>query len=232
MLTASTPISSRPAQSLRVLVVDDNLDTGRGVAEYFNWKGHSARSVGTGREALRHASNFRPELVLLDLGVSDVPGTEVGRQLRDNPTARAPVITGIAHSESFYLRQRCAEVGFDYFLMKPVSANEYDYLLSVADKKRHLTETFFDRKREHDAAFYAFVLGQLQFGELILDYASRQSDTAGREPSFERVNRIADLATVWLGRANSLSSDQLTRVFMLTGELRRRLHEMDRAAGE
>jgi DNA-binding response OmpR family regulator len=229
MVIASTSTTSKPTKSLRVLIVDDNLAMGRGVAEYFNWKGHNARVVDTGQDALRHAYAFRPELVLLDLAISDVPGTEVGRQLRDTPTPGRPVITGIATSASYSLRQRCAEVGFDYYLMKPVSSNEYEYLLSVADNKNHITETFFNRKREHDAAFYEFVLGQLQFGELILDFASKRSDKETIQRAFDRVNHIADLATIWLGRANSLSSDQLTRVFMLTGELRRRL--IDRAKG-
>jgi CheY-like chemotaxis protein len=228
MVIASTQIPSKPIRPLRVLVVDGNPDSGRAVVEYFKWKGHDARAPGTAREALKFAPQFSPELVLVDLDISDVPGPEIGEQIRNNQNASAAVITGLSVSESLYLRRRCAEVGFDYFLTHPVAANEYDYLLSAADNKSHITETFFNRKREHDAQFYGFVIAQLDFGHLILDYAQKHYDTDGvtMQRSLERADRIGDLATIWLGRATSLSYDQTTRVFAITGALRRRVAEM------
>jgi len=231
MIIASTQSSSKPIRPLRVLVVDGDPDMGRAVVEYFKWKGHDARAPGSGREALKFAPQFAPELVLVDLEISDVPGTEIGEQIRNNRNDYVPLITGLSVSESPYLRRRSAEVGFDYYLTHPVAADEYDYLLSAANKKSHITETFFNRKREHELAFYGFVLAQLEFGDLILDYAKKHSDVTTLQRSFARVDRIGDLATIWLGRAISLSSDQITRVFALTGALRRRLAEMRDGTG-
>lgn len=221
-----TQALSKPAKSLRVLVVDEDTHAGGNVADFFNWRGHDTRAFETAHEAIQFAPQFSPELVLRDLDIPDIYGTEVSTQLRGTGgDAPVPLIAGLSASKSHYLRSRCAEVGFDCYVTKPVSINEYDYLLSAADRRSQRDETFNKLKRDHDVASYEFVVAQLTFGGLILDFSKNRSDTQGALRRLERVRRIIDLTNSWLERAARLSSEQVNRISTMTAALSRRLDE-------
>ena len=66
----------------RVLVVDDNEDAANMLGELLEDAGHEVRTAYTGIEALRAAETFRPDVVLLDIGLPDMDGYEVARRLR------------------------------------------------------------------------------------------------------------------------------------------------------
>ncbi len=76
------------ARSLRILVVDDNVDAADSIAMLLNMEGHETRSVNTARAALLAVPDFQPEVVLLDIGLPEMDGYEVARRLRaQNGTA-------------------------------------------------------------------------------------------------------------------------------------------------
>ena len=104
----------------RVLVVDDNADAVASLAELLRLDGHEVREATDGREALAQADDFRPEVVLLDLGLPGLDGWEVATALRRRAGgggALLVAISGYGRSED---RARSRAAGIDLHLVKPV----------------------------------------------------------------------------------------------------------------
>jgi PAS domain S-box-containing protein len=118
-----------PVTPRRVLVVDDNADAATTLDALLKSLGHETSVARGGVEALRLAAEFRPDIVLLDIGMPDIDGYEVARRLRnlnDRPF-RIVAVTGWGQEPD---RQKSREAGFDAHLVKPVSANELVQILS------------------------------------------------------------------------------------------------------
>jgi PAS domain S-box-containing protein len=130
--TGAAPATEvRPLVPRRVLVVDDNADAARTLDTLLGSLGHETRVAYGGAEALSMAVEFRPDIVLLDIGMPDVDGYEVARQLRNlesQPALRIVAVTGWGQEPD---RQKAKEAGFDVHLVKPVDANELTRILSV-----------------------------------------------------------------------------------------------------
>ncbi len=106
--------------SLRILIVDDNRDGADSLGEMLRTRGNEVRIAYDGLEALDVAAEFRPDVVLLDIGLPKLNGYEACRRLREQPGGERMVIiaqTGWGQDEH---RQRTQEVGFDHHLVKPV----------------------------------------------------------------------------------------------------------------
>ena len=116
------PVQSAPSQasaSARILVVEDNDDGREMLTTLLEISGYEVEAVGDGQQALVAAEQFRPDIVLLDLGLPLMDGYEVCRRLRGMPAGSAAIIalTGWGAERD---RQRTAEAGFDAHLTKPV----------------------------------------------------------------------------------------------------------------
>jgi DNA-binding response OmpR family regulator len=107
-------------QALRILVVDDNEDASETLALLLRQTGHEVRVAADGASAQTAAEEFRPEVVLLDIGLPGMDGWEVARRLRtlDLQGVRLVAISGYGLDED---RRRAREVGFDQYFTKPVS---------------------------------------------------------------------------------------------------------------
>jgi CheY-like chemotaxis protein len=119
-----TPGSQPPATSdrraLRILVVDDNVDAARMTGLLLGLWGHDARTAHDGPAALAVAAGFRPDLVLLDIGLPGLNGYEVADRLRALPGldgVKVVAVTGYGMDED---RRRSAAAGFAGHLVKPV----------------------------------------------------------------------------------------------------------------
>lgn len=113
----------------RVLVVEDNIDAARSTALLVGDMGHSVQYAINGYAALEIARKFRPEVVLLDLGLPGLDGFEVCRRLRTDAELRnvkVVVITGYAGDE---YRQHAEAAGCDLHLVKPVPAKTLEEIL-------------------------------------------------------------------------------------------------------
>jgi CheY-like chemotaxis protein len=122
-----------------VLVVEDNLDSAQSLAELIELWGHEVRVALDGPAALEAAKEYKPEVVLLDLGLPFVDGFEVARRLRQDPKlARAQLValTGYHQEED---RRRSRDAGFDLHLTKPIDCDHLARLLSGAEPA-HSTE--------------------------------------------------------------------------------------------
>jgi CheY-like chemotaxis protein len=106
----------------RVLVVDDNRDSAESLALLLGLDGHQIRCAHGGLEALEVAQDFKPEIVLLDIGMPDLNGYEVARRMRTQTWARDAklvAVTGWGQAED---KRRATDAGFDHHLVKPVDS--------------------------------------------------------------------------------------------------------------
>jgi pyrimidine deaminase RibD-like protein/CheY-like chemotaxis protein len=105
--------------SLRVLVVDDNVDTVTTLALLVKESGHDVRTAYDGSAVLEAALDYRPNLVLLDIGLPGLNGFEVAKQLRQQPTLKNIVLVAMTGYGQESDRRRSQEAGFDHHLVKP-----------------------------------------------------------------------------------------------------------------
>jgi CheY-like chemotaxis protein len=116
----------------RVLVVDDNITSAESLAKVISLEGHDVRVAYDGGLALERVASFRPEVVLMDIGLPGMDGYEVARRLRGNPEVASGIalvvaITGYAEDEA---RRRSRAAGFDHHLVKPVDPDSLLALIS------------------------------------------------------------------------------------------------------
>jgi signal transduction histidine kinase/DNA-binding response OmpR family regulator len=110
----------RPAapRGRRVVLADDNRDAAESLAELLRMDGHEVRTAHDGRAALSLAGEFRPEAVILDIGLPQLDGYEVARRLAAGrgPRPLLIAVTGFGEERD---RARSREAGFDAHLTKP-----------------------------------------------------------------------------------------------------------------
>lgn len=115
---------------LRLLLVDDNRDFAEGLAELLQELGHEVRTAFTGGEGLAAAPGFRPDVVLLDVGLPDLDGYEVGRRLSRMPElSQTKLIALTGYSEVPPLLS-AEGARFQDVLIKPVEIAKLEQLLS------------------------------------------------------------------------------------------------------
>ncbi|WP_435011993.1 ATP-binding response regulator (plasmid) [Tundrisphaera lichenicola] len=128
-LASQQPEAQMPARrGSRILVVDDNMDTARGMAKLLKLLGNEVRMAHDGHSAVEAARISRPEFVLLDIGLPGLDGYEVARTLREKPCCRGAVIIAVSGYGQEEDRSRSRETGFDHPLVKPV---DFDRLVSL-----------------------------------------------------------------------------------------------------
>jgi CheY-like chemotaxis protein len=107
---------------LRVLVAEDNIDSGDSLGLLLRLYGHEVLVTRTGPAALEAAPAFRPDLVLLDIGLPGLDGFEVARRMRENPELKGVVLCALSgYTPSEADRQRPEQSLFDHQFVKPVS---------------------------------------------------------------------------------------------------------------
>ena len=134
---AETPrAEQKTAVPRRILVVDDNIDAATTLDLLLRSLGHETRVAHDGMTALEIAREFRPQVILLDIGMPGLDGYEVARRLRamnHGQTFRIVAITGWGQEND---RKRSKEAGFDLHLVKPVDPS---VLLSVLEQRNGAT---------------------------------------------------------------------------------------------
>ena len=116
------------ARSARILVVDDNVDTARGMARLLKLVGHSVATAHSGPEAIETARQHRPEVVLLDIGLPGMSGYEVAARLRQEESCQGALIIAVSGYGQEDDRRRSRKAGFDHHLLKPL---DHDALLEL-----------------------------------------------------------------------------------------------------
>ena len=104
----------------RILVVDDNVDVVETTTMLLSLSGHQVRSAKDGLQALHVATEFRPDVVLLDIGLPLMDGYEVARRLRQTPQTAGALLIALTGYGQQGDRQRGKDAGFDGHMLKPV----------------------------------------------------------------------------------------------------------------
>jgi PAS domain S-box-containing protein len=139
--TAAAPAFLTPAKksnpTLRILIVEDHRDAAESMRTLLGLAGHEVRTAYNGLAGLAAAAEFRPEVVLCDIGLpGGVDGYEVARMLRQNPEMRGALLialTGYGHDED---QRRAREAGFDVHITKPVDVKELQNLIASQSAAR------------------------------------------------------------------------------------------------
>jgi len=122
IVTRDAPVPSSAAVRHRILVVDDNVDAADAMTALLELDGHEVRTVYSGEEALKIFSHFTPQVVLLDLGLPGISGTDVAREIRAMPSNHDVTLIAVTGWGQPQDRARTAEAGFDLHFTKPVDA--------------------------------------------------------------------------------------------------------------
>jgi CheY-like chemotaxis protein/two-component sensor histidine kinase len=115
--------------SLRILIVDDNRDAADSLAMLLRAGGNDIRTAYDGLEAVEVASEFRPEVVLLDIGLPKIDGHEVAQRIRREPWGRQMCLIAVTGWSDETDRARSRAVGFDHHLVKPLDTGHLAQLL-------------------------------------------------------------------------------------------------------
>ena len=105
---------------LRILVVDDDSAVAESTAVFLEMEGHTTRTAGSGEAALELLAEFRPRIVLLDLGLPGLDGYSVARRIRQQHDGDQYKLIAVSGYGSEEVISRCLAVGFDQHLLKPL----------------------------------------------------------------------------------------------------------------
>ncbi len=113
--------SGRPGGTLRCLVVEDNVDAAHMLECALAFEGHDVRVALDGRAALEAAADFRPDAVILDIGLPGLSGYDVARAIRTLPGLDAVNIVAATGYGQERDRRKGLDAGFDHYLVKPIA---------------------------------------------------------------------------------------------------------------
>jgi CheY-like chemotaxis protein len=123
-------VEGKKVRPLRLLVVEDNIDTAERLAILLRWYGHEVMVAHTGPTGLEAAHLHKPEVVLLDIGLPGMDGFQVARRLKDAVGfEHVPLIAMTGYGQDGD-RERSEEAGFDRHLVKPVDPEKLQDLLA------------------------------------------------------------------------------------------------------
>jgi PAS domain S-box-containing protein len=122
------PDSSR--SNRRILVVDDSRDSAASMATMLQLLGNEVRTAHDGLEAVRIAGQFRPQVILMDIGMPKLNGYEATRRIREQPWGRDMAVIALTGWGQEVDRARSKEAGCDGHLVKPIDLSDLEKLLN------------------------------------------------------------------------------------------------------
>jgi signal transduction histidine kinase/ActR/RegA family two-component response regulator len=133
---AETADDGPAAPKRRILIVDDNHDSAMSLGMMLDLMGNETRTAHDGLAAFEAAGTFRPDVILLDIGLPKLNGYDTCRRIREQPWGQAMVIVALTGWGQDEDRRRSKEAGFDHHLVKPVEADALAKLLAEGTVKR------------------------------------------------------------------------------------------------
>jgi two-component system KDP operon response regulator KdpE len=209
------------SRSPRILLVDDEVSIQRSLAPLLRARGYDVDIAGTGTEAIRSWSTRRPDLIVLDLGLPDIEGPDVCRQVRAE--SDVPIVVLSARSAEAD-KVAALDIGADDYITKPFGPEELLARIRVA-----LRRVFSEEETDS---------GRATCGELTIDYDRRRVVRYGDEirltpKEFELLSLLAHNADRVLTHRTILTkiwgleaADQPEHLWVLISQLRKKL-ELD-----
>jgi CheY-like chemotaxis protein len=117
--------------SKRILIADDDDDALAGLANLLNGMDHEVALAANGAQAVAVAEQFNPDVVILDLGMPLVDGLAAARALRALPNGQGMLLVALTGWGQPQHREMTQDAGFDMHLVKPISADQLLFILSM-----------------------------------------------------------------------------------------------------
>ncbi len=134
---AATPFQAAgPAMTLRILVVDDNVDMAMSLSILLQLYGHTVEMAHDGSVALEMAQSRAFDVILLDIGLPSMDGYGVARGIRARGSDPRPFLVGISGYGFDADRRRAEDAGFDLYLVKPVDPQRLETLVEQWSRTR------------------------------------------------------------------------------------------------
>ncbi|GAA0360365.1 response regulator transcription factor [Actinoallomurus spadix] len=146
----------------QLLLIEDDVSVRTALVRALSERGHAVTTAATAMTGLQQAVDARPDLVVLDLGLPDLDGTQVLRMLRG--VSRVPVIVATARDDESEI-VRALDAGADDYLVKPFGAGQLDARIRAVLRRAE------DRQDEQ---------GPVVVGALRVDPRAREADLDGR----------------------------------------------------
>ena len=124
-----------PIAQRRILVADDNKDAADSLTTMLSLMGHEARAAYDGLGAVETAATFRPDVIVLDVGMPRVDGYEAARRIRKEPWSNGVVLVALTGWGQEEDRAKAKNAGFDHHLTKPASIDAIVHLITEAPSK-------------------------------------------------------------------------------------------------
>jgi signal transduction histidine kinase len=118
---ADANVGDATAQHLRILVVDDNVDSANIIASLLQLAGHETHVAHSAHEAIEAAQALRPDIIFLDIGLPDMRGEEAATRIRALPDLNSTVLIALTGYGQDKDRAAAIAAGFDLHLTKPVT---------------------------------------------------------------------------------------------------------------
>jgi CheY-like chemotaxis protein len=218
------------ARSMRVLVIDDDADTVYATAELLRLNGHEVLTADSGMGALALMPRFRPELVLLDIGMPEQNGLAVAQRIHQLALVPRPYLVAVTGYGTSDDRRRSALAGFDLHLTKPVGPEVYEGLVgllqtSPRDVARSRVPTARDRAIATD-----LILQQLEMANIYLDIAAisgAADSTSIKISDVSHARRVHERISSWLV-SGACSEEQAGVLLEALRRLKARIRRKDR----
>jgi signal transduction histidine kinase len=133
------PVRPAPAAPRRILIVDDNVDAARTLADLLELDGHETHVAHDGPASVEAALRLKPDAAIVDIGLPGFSGLEVARRLRQEPSLAGLFLVALSGWVQPEDVARSRKAGFNHHLAKPVNVTTLERLLARADATRRNT---------------------------------------------------------------------------------------------
>jgi CheY-like chemotaxis protein len=121
--------------SFRVLVVDDYPDAAESACLLLSLLGHDCRSATCAADALIEATRFQPEVAILDIGLPDLSGFDLARELRRRLPGRPLYLAAVTGWGQPGDRVKAMAAGFNHHVLKPADRKKLMTIIELADQE-------------------------------------------------------------------------------------------------
>jgi len=125
----------------RIVVADDNADSAASLAMMLRILGHEVQTAHDGQQAVELAETFRPDVMLLDIGMPRMDGYEAAQHLRKNPELGRVILIALTGWGQDDDKRRAEEAGFNHHVTKPIDLAALQSLLKPlnCDQPEHVS---------------------------------------------------------------------------------------------
>jgi CheY-like chemotaxis protein len=197
--TWGTAAVATTARCLRVLIVDDEPDTVDTTALLLSLDGHEVETANDGPNAIARAAAFRPDLVLLDIGMPTLDGYAVARRIHSLALPPRPYIAAVTGYGTRDDRFRTGEAGFDLHLLKPVDPDTYRGLAALLQTSSGIVDWARTLAAQHRETATQLMFLQLEMANTYLNSIAVAKVEDHEENRIALAAQAHERLITWLG---------------------------------